>query len=226
VFRSHWRELAFWKWWWTKRASLELRLGSYLFLLVLLLAGGWLAASRLSSAGAVPESYVLETTLLRTVTVRQQGKLVKKVVRVVKRVRVHPETVFKTETAFGTQFVTTPRGVRVVRQRVVKYVPRVRNRIVTINGKTKTVSETRLVPTTTVETRTETATVAGPGRTVTETDSRTAVVTTERTVVDEKTVTEMETRTVTQPVTVTHTETLPPDTVTVVVTTIETVTEP
>lgn len=208
MFGSHWREIRFWKWWWQHRAPVELRVGGYLLLLSVLLAGGWLAASRLSPAGAVPSAYTLETTLTKTVTVRQSGKLVRKVVRVVKRVRLRPETVFRTDTSFGTTFVTTPGSVRVVRQRVVKYVPRVRTRVVTVGGKTRTVTETQQVPTTTVQVRTETNVVPGPTRTVTETESRTEVVTTERTVVDQQTVTETETHTVTETVPVTVTETV------------------
>jgi len=185
------------------------------------LAGGWLASGRLSSAGAVSDTYALETTLMRTITVRQQGKLVRRVVRVVKQVRVRPETVFRTDTTFGTKFVTTPGGVRVVRQRVVKYVPRVRTHVVTVGGKTRTVTETLQVPTTTIETRTETNVVTGAKRTVTETQSQTNVITTERTVVDQQTVTETQTHTatVTETVPVTVTETVTStDTVTVTVT--------
>jgi hypothetical protein len=185
----------------------ELRVGGYLLLLCALLTGGWLAANNLSTAGAVPSAYTLETTLTKTVTVRQSGKLVRRIVHVVKRVRLRPETVFRTDTAFGTRFVTTPGGVRIVRQRVVKYVPRVRTRVVTVGGKTRTVTETLQVPTTTIQTRTETNVVTGATRTVTQTESRTEVVTTERTVVDQQTVTETQTHTVTETVPVTVTET-------------------
>jgi hypothetical protein len=202
-----------------------LRAGSYILLLALLLTGGWFAASRLSPAGAVSSSYTLETTLSKTVTVRESGKLVRRVVQVVKRVRLRPETVFRTGTTFGTKFVTTPGGVRVVRQRVVKYVPRVRTRVVTVGGKTRTVTETLQVPTTTIETRTETNVVTGATRTVTETQSQTQtqtnVITNERTVVDQQTVTETQTHTttVTETVPVTVTETVTStDTVTVTVT--------
>jgi len=225
VFGDHWRELGFWKWWWRERAPIELRVGTYVFLLALVLAGGWLASGRLSSAGAVSDTYALETTLMRTITVRQQGKLVRRVVRVVKQVRVRPETIFRTDTTFGTKFVTTPGGVRIVRQRVVKYVPRVRTHVVTVGGKTRTVTETLQVPTTTIETRTETNVVTGATRTVTETQSQTQtqtnVITTERTVVDQQTVTETQTHTatVTETVPVTVTETVTStDTVTVTVT--------
>jgi hypothetical protein len=221
VFGSHWREIRFWKWWWQNRAPVGLRVGCYVLLLAVLLTGGWFAASRLSPAAAGSNAYTLETTLTKTVTVRQGGKLVRRVVHVVKRVRLRPETVFRTDTTFGTKIVTTPGGVRVVRQPVVKYVPRVRTHVVTVGGKTRTVTETLQVPTTTVETRTETNVVTGGTRTVTETQSQTNVITTERTVVDQQTVTETQTHTATvtetAPVTVTETVTST-DTVTVTVT--------
>jgi hypothetical protein len=223
VFGSHWREFSFWKWWWRERAPIGLRVGTYVFLLALMLTGGWLAANRVSSAGAASATYPLETTQVevRTITVRQQGKLVRRVVRVVKRVRLRPETILRTETSFGTTFVTTPGGVRLVREQVVKYVPHVRTRVITVGGKTRTVTETHVVPTTTVETRTETNVVTGATRVLTETRAETTVVTDVQTVVDQRTVTETETqtntRTVTEtvPVTVTVTETTPPETVTV-----------
>jgi hypothetical protein len=180
-----------------------------------LLTGGWFAASRLSPAAADTSAYTLETTLTKTVTVRQNGKLVRRAVRVVERVRLRPETVFRTDTAFGTKFVTTPGGVRVVPQRVVKYVPRVRTRVVTVGGKTRTVTETQQVPTTTVAT--------GATRTVTETQSRTDVITTERTVVDQQTVTETQTVTVAETVPLTITDTV---TVTVIAGVTVTVTVP
>ena len=212
MFGSHWREIRFWKWWWQNRAPVGLRVGCYVLLLALLLTGGWFAASRLSPAAAGSNVYTLETTLNKTVTVRQGGKLVRRVVHVVKRVRLRPETVFRTDTTFGTKFVTTPGGVRVVRQPVVKYVPRVRTHIVTVGGKTRTVTETQQVPTTTIQTRTETNVVTGATRTVTETQSQTNVITTERTVVDQQTVTETQTHTVTVtetvPLTITNTVTV------------------
>jgi hypothetical protein len=223
VFGSHWREIRFWKWWLQYRAPMELRVGGALLLLSALLVGGWFAASRLSPAGAVSSAYTLETTLTKTVTVRQNGKLVRRAVRVVKRVRLRPETVFRTDTSFGTKFVTTPGGVRIVRQRVVKYVPRVRTHVVTVGGKTRTITETQQVPTTTVETRTETNVVTGATRTVTETQSQTDVITTERTVVNQQTVTETQTRTVTVTETVPVTFT---DTVTVIAGVTVTITVP
>jgi hypothetical protein len=187
-------------------------------LLALLLAGGWLASGRLTRAEAKSDSgpFVLETTVERLVTVRERGKLVKKLVPVVRRMVVR-----STRMQFGTQIVTEPGRTHLIRESVVKYVPRVRERVVRVNGKTRTINETRLVPVTTVQTRTQTTTnqqTVTDQRTVTErqTDVRTAVVTE---TAPPRTVTQTpppETVTVTE--TVTRTETLPSETVTITVT--------
>ena len=49
-------------------------------------------------------------------TVREKGKVVRKLVPVVKRILVKRATQYRTETHYGTRFVTTPGGVRVVRE--------------------------------------------------------------------------------------------------------------
>src|SRR3954451_5464153 len=171
MFRRYWQDPGFWKWWWRNRVSDDARRGAGLLGVVLLLVGGWLAADRLTSAGAETgaSSYVLETTVERVVNAREEGKLVRKHVPVVRRVLVRVPSRVKAETKHQTQLVTVVGGeTRVVRQPVVRYVPRIRDRLVTVNGRTSTVSETRLVPTTTVRTRTQTAVVTAE-HTVTET---------------------------------------------------------
>lgn len=220
MFRQHWRDPHFWSWWWQNRLPLEVRVGAALVLLALLLGGGWFAAGRLATAHAGRDAYVLETTVQRVVTVREKGKLVRKLIPVVRRVVVQPATEFRTETQYATQVVTTPGGVRVVRKPVVRYVPKIRTRVVTNNGRVRTVSETRFVPTTNVETRTETSVVTGE-RTVTNTAVQTQTVVTARTVTNTQTETVMATTTEVQTETeppVTVTETQPGDTVTVTVT--------
>jgi hypothetical protein len=188
-------------------------------LLALLMLGGWFGSVYLTRAhaGSKAEFYVRETTLERLVTVREKGKVVRKLVPLVRRVLVTTP-----ETRYDTKLVTVNGETRVVRQPVVRYVPRVRDRLVTVNGHTQTVSETRLVPTTTVKTRTQTAIVTATQvqirtdeRTVTNTDTQ------YRTITDTQTLTETSPPvTVTSPPeTVTTTETLPPVTVTVLVTT-------
>src|SRR5689334_14725603 len=199
MFRRHWKDPGFWKWWWRNRLSESSRRGAGLGLVILLLAGGWLAADRLTSAGAETgtDAYVLQTTIERVVTVREKGKLVERRVPVVRRVVVSAPGSLQ----YSTELVTVAGRPRVVRQPVVRYVPRVEKRFVTVNGRASTVSGTRLVPTTTVRTRTQTAVVTAE-RTVTNTRTRTY----ERTV----TATETRLRTITD----TRTETAPARTVT------------
>jgi hypothetical protein len=218
MFRRHWNDPGFWKWWWQHRLSAGARNGAGVGLVVLLLAGGWLAADHLTSAGAGTgtEAYVLQTTVERLVTVREEGKLVRRRVPVVKRVLVRPPSSLQAETRYQTELVTVAGTTRVVKQPVVRYVPRVEDRLVTVNGRTTTVSETRLVPTTTVRTRTQTAVVTAE-RTVTATLTQTEA----QTVTDTRVRTITNTRTETTPpvtTTVTATQTLPASTVTVVVT--------
>ena len=67
MIREHWRELAFWRWWFAQRAPREVRWGLGLLGLVLVLGGGFLAADRLSQAraGVSPTgSYTFETTVV------------------------------------------------------------------------------------------------------------------------------------------------------------------
>ena len=204
-------------------------------MLAAILVGGWFVADGLTAAKASTsaDSLVLETTVNKLITVREKGKLVTKVVPVVKRVvriRSHTQTQVERETdlRYSTRVLTEPGGVRVVRRVVTTRVPVVKNHVVTVNGKTKTVAVTSHVPTTRVETQTQTQTetrqqtVTQPGapNTVTQTttlnhtttDVQTQVVTTVQT----QTVTT--TNTVTDVQTVTNTVTTTP-TVTITITT-------
>lgn len=205
--------------------------------LAAILVGGWFVADGLTAAkaNAGADSLILETTVNKLVTVREKGKLVTKTIPVVKRVvrvqaRTETQVERQTDLRYSTRVVTTPGGVRVVRRVVTTRVPVVENHVVTVNGKTKTVAVTSYVPTTRVETQTQTQTqtetrqqtVTQPGasNTVTQTstvnhtttDVLTQVVTTTQT----QTVTQTQTQTVVQ--TVTDTVTLPPVTVTDVIT--------
>ena len=230
--REHWREPAFWRWWWTNRAPVALRLGLGLLLLGAVLAGGLLAASRLSAArGGVQERDVLRTfveTVGRHVTVREQGRIVRKVVPVVRIRRVEvkvlskPQTVLQTHTSFRPREITIEGEVRTIRQKVVRRVPVVKTQVVASSGQTQTVAVTQFKPTTAIETRAQTVTNS---KTVTNTDTKVDVVTTvqtrtqtvQNTVTETDTVTETNTVTETQPaITVEVTVPLP---VTVTVTT-------
>ncbi len=227
--REHWRELDYWRWLWHGRLSSQIKIVLGAFVLAILLGGGWFAADRLTAANAGvsgTDSYFLETTVQQFVTVREKGKVVRKLVPVVKRVRVLvPRTAFQTKTdvRYRTDVVTTPGKVLTVRRLVKSVVPVVKRQVVTVNGKTHTVVTTRLVPTT----RTQT---------LTQTQTQTRVVTNQQTVTDSQTVTQTEkgkdnTKTVTNPpVTVTQTKTdtvsSPPVTVTQTQTVTNTVTGP
>jgi hypothetical protein len=218
VFRRHWREPGFWRWWWTNRAPGAVRLGLGLFLLAAVLVGGLLTADRLSTAkGGVEATAVLRTyveTVNRVVTVREKGKIVRKVVPVVhiRKVKVKvlskPQTVLQTQTSFRTLEVTTKGKVRTIRQRVIKRVPVVKTHLVTVSGKTQTVAVTQYKPTTAVETRSQTVTNSQTvvnSRTVTNTNTETDVLTTVQTK------TQTQTQTVQNTVTETNvvTQTLP-----------------
>jgi serine-aspartate repeat-containing protein C/D/E len=208
--------------------------------LAAILVGGWLVADGLTSAKASTsaDSLILETTVKKLVTVREKGKLVTKVIPVVKRVvrvQAHTETRFEhqTDLRYSTRVVTEPGRVRLVRRVVTTRVPVVKNHVITVNGKTKTVAVTSYVPTTRVETQTQTQTqtetrqqtVTQPGasNTVTQTttlnhtttDVQTQIVTTTQTVTQTQTQTETQVVTQTQTVTTTQTVTEPAVTVTI-----------
>jgi hypothetical protein len=207
--------------------------------LAAILVGGWFVADGMTAAkaNAGADSLILETTVNKLITVREKGKLVTKTIPVVKRVvrvQSHTQTQVERQTdlRYSTRVLTTPGGVRVVRRVVTTRVPVVKNHVVTVNGKTKTVAVTSYVPTTRVETQTQTQTqtetrqqtVTQPGasNTITATstlnhtttDVQTQTVTTTQT--QTQTVTTTQTQTVVQ--TVTDTVTLPPVTVTDVIT--------
>jgi hypothetical protein len=209
LFRKNWRHPGFWRWWWQNRVTASARILAGTALLALLLVGGWFGATYLTTAGADPganDSYVLETTVQRVVTVHEKGKIIRKIIPVVKRVVV-PSTAYRPTTQYGTQLVTVNGQTRVVRQPIVRYVPRVRDRLVTVNRRT-----------TTIRTRTQTAIV---------TSERTVTATQVQTRTDERTVTNTDTQYRTTTDTRTLTETSPPVTVTLpaeTVTVVETVT--
>ena len=202
--------------------------------LAAILVGGWFVADGLTAAkaGTRSDSLILETTVNKLVTVREKGKLVTKIIPVVKRVvrvQAHTETRFdrQTDLRYSTRVVTEPGATRLVRRVVTTRVPVVKNHVITVNGKTKTVAVTSYVPTTRVETQTQTQTqtetrqqtVTQPGASNTVTQTSTLNHTT--TDVQTQTVTTVQTQTVTTVNTVTDVQT-----VTNTVTTTETVTEP
>ena len=205
MFRKHWREPGFWRWWWGSQAPHGAKVSLAGLALLAFLGVGFLAAVRLSEAdagGSGARALTFQTTVDKLVTVRDRGRIVVKRVLVVRRVVYRPETAVRT--LFGTRLITTRGGVR--------YVPVVKKSVVTVNGKTRTITNTQLVPTTRTRTQTQTQTQT---QAQTQTQTQTQVVTEQQTVV--RTESNTVTVTVTVPVTVVETETVPTPTVTVTI---------
>lgn len=208
MFRQHWREPAFWRWWWGNQAPHGAKVALAGLALLRFLGIGFLAAVGLSNADTgrgAASGLVFETTVDKFVTVRDRGRLVVRRVPVVRRVVYRPQTAVRT--LFGTRVVTS-RGRPVVQKRLV-----------TVDGKTRTIidAKTHTQTQTVARTRTQTQ-VQTHTQTQTQTQTQTSVVTDLQTVV----------RTETLPVTVQQTvvQTLPPETVTVTVPVTVTVTVP
>ena len=205
MIRENWKAVAFWRWWWRTYVPANAKMMVGVLLAVGVLIGGYFASAHLTGASAANTSgsYVLQTTISKVVTVKEHGRsIVKRVPVVVRRTVVHSSTAFATQV--DTRVVTTPGGVRYLTRKVVRYKPVIQKRTELVNGKTRTVTETKLVPTVKTETN---------------------VVTNQQTVTNQSTVVVNRTNTVTQPVTTveTHTVTLPPQTVTQTQTVTETV---
>jgi hypothetical protein len=95
--KRHWRELRYWVWVWGRMPS-EWKAGIGVLVVAGLLGGGWFAADRLTAAHAQVASTVLETTVRKLVTVRENGKVVQRVVPVIKQTRLK----------YSTRVLTTP----------------------------------------------------------------------------------------------------------------------
>ena len=162
-------------------------------LVALLGTGGYIAAEKVSQAGAGTGTSThpvrIVTTVREPVRVRVHGRTVIRWHVRRKVVQAQAETVMQTET------IKTPTGSKVIRRPVVRYRVAYRQKVVTRNGQTRTVD----VPQTVTDSQTSAVTQ-------TQTDVRTDV----QTVTQPVTVTV--TSTVTQPAT---TVTLPGTTVTV-----------
>jgi hypothetical protein len=171
MVRRHWREPEFWRWWWRTGAPGGVRIGTMLVLLGVLLAAGLLAAGRLSASNGktpLPETVRVVTTVESVVTVHEQGKVVRKIVPVVKRVYRKPRTVVRATTAFQTRTVyvtvpyTTPGLTRTVTRTFVQRASApAPTQVVVVRTKTETVVQQLL------QTVTLTKTVTQPPVTVT-----------------------------------------------------------
>ncbi len=183
-------------------------------LLCALIAGGWAAASGVTpSSGGNSGSLVLETTVQRLATVREQGRMVRKLVPVAVTIKTRQrrETIYQTQPKYIT--VAPPASGDARAHTVTKLIPSVTTREVTINGKPSPATSAPPItsgqPGTATVTRTVTTqNVTQPAVTIARTETDTVTRT--------ETLTSTTTRTVTQPVTETQTVTLPPQTVTIV----------
>jgi hypothetical protein len=218
--RTHWREPHYWLWLWRQRVPFAAKVTTVAVILCGLLAGGLGAADRLTSGSGSSGELVFQTTVEKLVTVREKGRIVRKLVPVaLKRIQRRAN-----QPKYVTRVVSTSGDVPA--HTVAKLVPVVATRRVTIAGEPRTVVSTRLEPTTRAETATVTRTVTNtqnvtqPAATVTKTETDTVARTETRV--------ETTTRTATQTVTETRvqTVTLPPETVTVVGTVTVTVPKP
>jgi hypothetical protein len=155
VIRDHWRELAFWRWWWRNRVHVATKLLLAAVVLTALVAGGWLASARLPSAGASssPRAATVVRTYERLVTIRSRQVIARRVpvvrtVYVANRARPQaPKTV---------RGVTTVQITRTLARTVVRTVPAVAPK--------RTAAATRTVarPVTVTTRRTVTVTATRP----------------------------------------------------------------
>src|SRR5690348_13034134 len=108
MFRENWRTAGFWRWWWQMRVPTDAKVMAAVLLGALFLLGGYVASGHLSSAGAADaaQSYVVQTTISKVVTVKEHGRtIVKRVPVVVRRTIVRSKT--KYATVVDTRVVTT-----------------------------------------------------------------------------------------------------------------------
>jgi hypothetical protein len=141
------------------RMSLDLRVGMIVAALVALGVGRFAATTAIHEE---PSTYgALLTTSQGTVHVREQGRIVVKRIPVVKRIYARPVTVEQTRT------IKTIGGTNIVTQRVVRYKPVYRPKVLTVRN---------VVTVTQPTTVTQPLTVTGPGRTDTVTVTQTVTV--------------------------------------------------
>jgi hypothetical protein len=216
--RTHWRERQYWLWIWRQRIPFGAKVTGIVVFLCALLGAGWVTADGLTSTHGSSDAVMLETTVVKLVTVREKGRIVRKAVLVtMQRPRgasspTQPKYVTVTASASGDATAHT----------LTRLVPVVAKRQITIDADPRTVTRTRLATTA----RTRTATVA---RTVTSSENVTqpavTVIKPETSTIT-RTETRVDTITRTQTQAVTQTVTLPAETVTVVDTVTVTVPKP
>jgi len=226
--RSHWREPGYWRWLWHRVPS-GARSATLAVLLIALVGAGWVTADRATSSSSNDavgsEPILIRTTVQKVVTYRERGKVIRKVIPVVKKIKIvqGPETVYQTQRDYVTRVEVTPR--KAVTHTVSALVPGTSTRQITVDGKPRIVVRTQLVPTTRTQIQTVPLTKTQTDkRTLTHSETRTQIQTQTQvqTVVQTQTVT----RTETQTVTATEIVTVQSDPVTIVRTVTEVVTSP
>ena len=162
------------KWWFADirdalDGSSDAKFVGVLVLVALLAGGGYIAARKVSQAGAGTDPGTskhlvrLVTTVREPVKVRVHG-------RTVVRWRVRRKVVAaQAQTVMQRETVQTPGGTRVITHPVVRYRVAYRKKVVRVNGKTSTVSRTQTDVRTVTQpvTQTVVSTVTLPGTTVT-----------------------------------------------------------
>ncbi|HZG34332.1 MAG TPA: hypothetical protein VEY87_00650 [Gaiellaceae bacterium] len=216
--RTYWYRPSYWIWIWRYRVAVQTKAALAAIVMAAVLASGVLAATGFDfeaadapstpGQGSVLGVQTVINTVQQLVTVRRDGRVVTRPVRVVdRRTVVQGVTHRETDVVYNT--ITTPGGTRVVTYERVRTLPRRTTReIVTQSGQVMTVSRASPPRTVTAErvvTSERVVTTPGASQTRTVTEART--LTDVRTVVDTRTVTETRTVTTTQPVTITDLQT-------------------
>jgi hypothetical protein len=195
----------------------RIKVAGFAALLTGVLVGGWGLAGVVASGSTSTAPQLYRVTVTKTIKVK--GKDGKVRTRVVRSVRIVKRSVLHKITYAET--VTTPGGTQIITTQTTKLVPvvRIRNKVVTINGKPVTIAQTvtdmqtQTVSLTQTIDNTSTQFIDRPS-TVIATNTQTQTVTNTQTLPPD-TVTATETTTVTTTVTATETKT---ETTTVVVT--------
>ena len=237
----HWREWMYWRWLWSRTPGAA-KLVALGVVFAGLLGGGWVVADRTASekpnASSGDRVILVETTVQKAVTLHEKGRIVRKLVPVVRKLeaRQRATTVYQGQLNYVTRVVAAPTGAI---HTVAETVPVVSTQQITVNGAPRTVVSTRSQPTTMTRTvvathnvtqtapplnaaatRTVTSTQTNPPETRTVTSTQTKTQTLTQTQTNTETVTRTATETVTLPAETlvrTVTETAPPVTVTVTV---------
>lgn len=148
MIRDHWRELAFWRWWWQNRVPFGAKAVLAVIVLAALVGGGWFASGGLPSAGASDKrSVTLVSTLERVVTLRGKERVLVRRVPVVRTVYVPNRAAAPKTVGRATTVLVTRTFYRTVSTAGKKQPARTVSRVVTVT-KTRpvTVTSTKTVP--------------------------------------------------------------------------------